>query len=533
MTQARRLLVNLLLILLALAIYGQTANHDFINLDDDRYVVLNPKVNTGLIPGNIAWAVTGTASSNWHPLTWLSHMLDVELFGLAPRGHHLVNVLLHTTNALLLFLLFQRLTGSLWRSALVAALFTAHPLHVESVAWVAERKDLLSTLLGLLTIHAYLQYVRKPGKSRYLPALLLFALGLMAKPMLVTLPVVLLLLDFWPLGRFGGTGSALRAVDGRDRGSISRLLGEKIPFTVLALASSIITLNVQRGSGAVKSTDLFTVPDRLTNAFVAYVSYIGDVLWPAGLAVYYPHRAGSLPAWSGAAAAALLGLVCVIALRQAGRRPHLLMGWLWYLVTLVPVIGLIQVGTQARADRYTYLPLTGLFVAVAWSLPRPRQGRLRASALAALAALTVGLFACSARIQAGYWKDSITLLSHALDVVSGGHPAQAPPRSMILYFNLGNAYSERGRHEKAIAAYTLAIADYSWHHNIHYNLGNSYAALGQHRQAVRAYEKAVELAPDFVDAYYNLGNSYLMLGMSRESSRAFARAAALENKAGQ
>jgi len=533
MTQGRRLFVNLLLILLVLGIYGQTAGFDFINLDDDVYVVLNPRVNTGLSPGTIAWAFTGTAGGNWHPVTWLSHMLDVQLFGLAPRGHHLVNVLLHATNALLLLLLLQRLTGSLWRSALVAALFTAHPLHVESVAWVAERKDVLSTLLGLLAILAYLGYARKPEKARYLLALGLFTLGLMAKPMLVTLPAVLLLLDFWPLGRYGGIGAAPRNAGGRGRVPLGRLLGEKIPFVVLALGSGIITLGVQSRGGAVKSTDLFSLQDRLANALVAYVSYIGDMLWPTGLAVYYPHPAGSLPAWAGMAAAGVLGLVCAAVLQQAGRRPHLAVGWFWYLATLVPVIGFIQVGTQARADRYTYLPLTGLFIALAWSLPRPRRGAARAYAFAVLAAMAVGLLALGARVQTGYWKDSVTLLSHALDVVSGGRPTQAPPRSMLLYFNLGNAYSDRAQHAQAIESYKLAIADYPWHAKIYFNLGNSYAALGQHREAVTAYQKAVELAPDFADAYFNLGDSYLMLGLGQESARAIAQATALEKKAGQ
>jgi hypothetical protein len=427
-TRRTTLLAGALLALLAVALYAPTARHGFVNLDDDAYVVLNPRVNAGLRAANVAWAFTGTACSNWHPLTWISHMLDVQLYGLMPRGHHLTNVALHAANTVLLLLLWRGLTGSLWRSALVAALFAVHPLHVESVAWIAERKDLLSTLLGLLAALAYLGHLRRPRPVAHALALCLFALALMAKPMLVTLPLLLLVLDVWPLGRLGGPA-------GR-RAALRRLVVEKAPWAALSLGSAAITLSVQSASGAVRPGDVFPVSERLANALVSGVAYAGAALWPARLAVYYPHPGGSLPAWQGAVAAALLAAASAAAWRAARRRPHLAAGWLWFLLSLAPVIGIVQVGTQARADRYTYLPLTGLFVALAWSLPRAARAPRSARRTAASAAAVVALLALAARIQTAYWRDSLTLLGRALDVVSDGHPGQAPPRSMLLLFNL-------------------------------------------------------------------------------------------------
>jgi hypothetical protein len=422
----RAVVLALLLAAATAALLWPAGGFAFLNYDDNQYLTLNPRVTPGLTLDGAAWAFTSVGYAfNWHPLTWLSHMADVSLFGLDPRGHHLVNVLLHAANAALLFALLRALTGALWAPALVAALFAAHPLHVESVAWVSERKDLLSTLLGLATLAAYLRHLRRPGRWSLLPALAAFVLGLLAKPMLVGLPLLMLVLDFWPLGRL--------------RGPRARRLLEKLPFLALAAAAAGVTYVAQLRGGALKGLQEVGLPVRAANALVAYVWYAAKALWPAGLTIFYPYPdpAGEGFWWRALAAALGLGLVTAAALRLARRAPYVLAGWLWYVATLLPVVGLVQAGLQAVADRYTYLPLAGLFLAAAWGGAAAAPRRRRAAALAPVAcALALAAFAGAARAQLGVWRDSVALFEHALAVTQDNFVAE---------LNLSAALREQGR----------------------------------------------------------------------------------------
>jgi hypothetical protein len=374
----RELLISLLLICITLALYGQVLNHQFVYFDDTLYVTENRHIQEGLTLESVIWALTATDISYWQPMTLFSLVLDYEIFGLNPRGFHLTNLLLHTLNALFLFLVLRRMTGSLWQSAFVATLFAIHPLNVESVAWVVERKNVLSTFFWMLTMLSYVYYSERPSLSRYLLTLLLFALGLMAKPMLVTLPFVLLLLDYWPLGRLqlGDLGKNLEPQSHRETQSgsqgslVFRLVLEKVPFFVFSMGSIYMSLwSVQSPGSVATNTVMMSMSLRFTNALVSYVSYIGKMIWPRNLAVFYPPPE-ILPWWQAVAAAFFLILVSVLVLRQLRRRPYLLMGWLWYLGTLIPVIGLVQVGLwPALADRFVYVPLVGLFIIAAWGVP--------------------------------------------------------------------------------------------------------------------------------------------------------------------
>ncbi len=453
----RELIVCLLLLSVTLAVYWQIGDHQFTNYDDTLYVTDNPHVKPGLAGGSVIWAFTATEEANWHPLTWLSHMVDCQLFGLRPRGHFLTSLFLHLANVLLLFAVLKRMTGALWRSAFVSALFALHPLHVESVAWVAERKDVLSTLFWLLTMLAYARYVERPTRARYVLTLVAFTLGLMAKPMLVTLPFVLLLLDYWPLDRmaYGGKGddppkrTRKRTHSCEQRLPLSRLVWEKIPFFALAAISSVVTFSFQQRAGAMADMEIFPLSSRIANALVSYLRYMGKIIWPSDLAVLYPHPGTSLPLWWGAAAGlALLGLSILVVL-VIRRRPYLAVGWLWYVGTLVPVIGLVQVGVQAYADRYTYVPLIGLFIMIAWGVPDlvGRWAQTR-TVLAVLAATALAALTACTWIQLGYWKDSVSLFTHTLQVTT---------KNYVAHNNLGNALADRGEVEAAISQYTEAL----------------------------------------------------------------------------
>ncbi len=380
-------LFSSILIVITLAVYMQAGNHQFLNYDDDAYVTINPHVASGITGRNIMWAFTSIEASNWHPITWLSHMADVQFYGLNPRGHHLTNVAIHTASALLLFLLLLRLTACLWQSFFVAALFALHPLHVESVAWVAERKDVLSAFFWFLTLFFYYEYVAKRKTSSYILALFSFVLGLMSKPMLVTLPIVMLLMDFWPLGRYRHEqrGEDLREHLGR---SIALII-EKIPFFVCSLFSGLITIYAQRTTGAMSSLDLVPLWLRIKNALLAYVSYIGKTVWPQDLAVLYPFP-HSIPLWQAVGSLFVLIFLSASVFRAGRRHPYLVTGWFWFLITLVPVVGIIQVGSQSMADRYTYIPLTGLFIMAAWGVPDLTRGlRHRRVLLAVLAGAAI------------------------------------------------------------------------------------------------------------------------------------------------
>jgi tetratricopeptide (TPR) repeat protein len=434
-TSGRRLplLLGAALAFLTLAAWLPALQNGFINLDDPYYVTTNPQVRPGITRGGLAWAMTAKVASNWHPLTMLSHILDCQLFGLDPAGHHATSLLLHLANALLLFEVLRRMTGAAGRSAAVAALFAVHPTHVESVAWVAERKDVLSALFWLLAMGAWARYARAPAIGRYLLVALLMILGLMAKPMVVTLPFALLLLDIWPLDRL--------------RLGWRRLLIEKLPLLALSAASSLITLRYQETSLA--PLDVVPWSLRAANALVSYVAYLGKIFLPRHLAVFYPIPL-AIPAWKVAGAALLLAALTALAVWRARWEPWLLTGWLWFLGTLVPVIGLVQVGRQAMADRYTYIPSIGLFLAVVWSVAW--FWRSHRAALATVSAIVILALAAVTRVQIGYWSDSATLFRHALAVTGDDN--------YLAHIGLGKALMAEKDWNGAAEQFRAALALY-------------------------------------------------------------------------
>ncbi|HEY5975234.1 MAG TPA: tetratricopeptide repeat protein, partial [Geobacteraceae bacterium] len=432
-------------------------------------------------------------ASNWHPLTWLSHLLDVQLFGLAPGRHHLASVLLHTANTLLLAHLLTRLTSRPVASALAALLFAIHPLHVESVAYVAERKDVLSSFWGLLAMLAYVRYTEYPSWQRQLPVVLCFLLSLLAKPMLVTLPFLLLLLDWWPLQRLRPGG----------RASLGRLLGEKLPLFALTAASCVITYQAKAGGGSVASLATSSLAANLANALVTYGRYLVMTIWPIGLAAFYPFPA-QLPTWQVTVTGLLLTTVTVTVILAGRRRPYLAVGWFWYLGTLVPVIGIVRVGEQAMADRYTYLPLVGIFIMVVWLaadlVARRPAGR---SLAVALTLLTVTPLLVLCQRQIGTWRDSFTLFSHAATVTSG---------NWLAHHNLGVALMDRRRYDDALAQFDLALALKPDYKNAYFNRGNVYFNLANRDLTIAAYQEAIRLDPNYVSARRNLIKAYLRWG---------------------
>ena len=544
--------ICLLLTFVTIGVYWPVARHAFINFDDPDYVSGNPRVQAGLTPGSVQWAFTSFYASNWHPLTWLSHMLDCEIYGLRAGGHHVTSLLFHIANSLLLFGLLKRLTGALWRSALVAALFALHPLHVESVAWVSERKDVLSAFFFMLTLGAYARYaeVQSPGADAprtthhapptpppasrftfhvsrfYILSLFFFALGLMSKPMLVTVPFVLLLLDYWPLGRFR-LPTAGHSLSSTGQGpTLKRLIIEKIPFFVLSAVSCVLTFLVQRACGAMTSLDKNPFELRLANALVAYARYLGKTLWPSKLAVFYPYTQLSLDSWQVMGAALLLLVATVALVLAVKKHPCLLIGWLWFLGILVPVIGLVQVGKQSLADRYTYLPHIGLFILVAWgaaavvarigfALASPRIGntqhasRFTFHAFSIVAALLV-LIGCgilTAR-QVSYWRDTKTIFQHAVAVTS---------RNFVAYAVVGNALFEEGKSPEAIAQCQKAleiVPDYPEAHN---TLGNIYGKQGKYAEAIASYRLAAEADRTYADPRNGMGDILVKQGKYAEA----------------
>src|SRR5215831_11152218 len=427
------LLVCLGLVAVTWAVFGQTLTHDFVNFDDHVYVYENPLVIRGVSPEGIIGAFTHTHARNWHPLTTVSHMLDCQLYGLKAGGHHLTNVILHTISVVLLFLVLKQMTDGLWQSAFVATLFAIHPLHVESVAWIAERKDVLSAVFFMLTLAAYTRYARAPSAIRYLLVALLFALGLMSKPMLVTVPFLLLLLDYWPLSRIETHRSEVRR-------RLPTLLKEKIPFLALSTFSCIATLFAQRqGPSAIDQLPFLW---RLENAFVTYVTYVWQMLWPARLAVFYPHPNDRLPLLQVTGALALLVATSLVVISLRRTKPYLVTGWLWYLGMLVPVIGVVQVGEQAHADRYTYLPQIGLYIMIAWTVGDllVESTRLRRVLVGVIAAMAVASLGARAFGQTAYWKNSETLWNHALAVTG---------ENDVAHNNLGFLFLRRGELDKA------------------------------------------------------------------------------------
>ena len=476
-------LVCLALIVITLATFFGVRRFDFTNYDDPEYVTRNPHVTRGLSFEGIRWAFTTFHVSNWHPVTWVSHMVDCELFGLDAGAHHVVNLILHLANAVLLFLLLWRLTGEVWPPAFVAALFAWHPQHVESVAWIAERKDLLSALFGLLAMHAYAGWVRDRRRGQFALVAAAFVLSLLAKPMLVTLPFVLLLLDLWPLGRMKTAWTPASAAPRTLQ--LSRLLLEKGLLFAATLALCVVTLAAQR-SEAMRSVQEVSLGSRLGNALVSYFTYLIKTFWPVDLAVFYPLRL-DVPVLEGLVALLVLGGISFAVWKLRGSRPYLLVGWLWFVGMLVPVIGLVQVGGQARADRYTYLPLVGVFIMLAWG------GRdvLRACRLPAKPAAIVVvalLIACATltRLQLGHWRNSESLFRHALEIM---------PDNAVAHINLGSVFEQAGHADEAQLHYREALRIDPHRAQAHNNLANVLDAAGRFAEAVPHYEEAIRLRP--------------------------------------
>jgi tetratricopeptide (TPR) repeat protein len=576
-------LIYLFLTAAALIAFWQVNQCDFVDLDDPLYVAKNIHIRDGITTQAIRWAFTTGYAGNWHPVTWMSHMLDVQLFGLKPRWHHLTNLLFHIANTLLLFFVFHRMTKAPWKSAFVAGLFALHPLHVESVAWISERKDVLSTFFWMLTMGAYIYYVEhrtEDGRQRtgdgekwtsilrfpssvfrYSAVLVFFALGLMAKPMLVTLPFVLLLLDYWPLERLDQKKSARQTrteASRRGAGSGEReplsakkrkgksdkmrsgqgmvkeeepsdhkyqwalvrpLLREKIPLFALAALSCIVTYVVQQKGGAVASIGAFSPGVRIANAFVSYIVYIGKTIWPVNLAVYYPHP-GLRPIWQALGAVLLLIAVTISVIRTAKRLPYLTMGWLWFTGTLVPVIGIVQVGGQAMAERYTYIPLIGLFVMATWGITDllkkwqpthpPRKETLFASSSLVLLSLLI-----VTRAQVGYWRNDIALYDHSLKV--------AGP-SDVIHCSRGIAYGKLGNYAQAISDFDRAIEINPKYADAYNGRGVAYGERGNYRQAISDFDRTIEIDPEYADAYNNRGATYGKLGAQRQAISDYDRA---------
>ncbi|MBW2491193.1 MAG: tetratricopeptide repeat protein [Deltaproteobacteria bacterium] len=527
-----KIAISLLLILAIIMTYGQVKNFDFVGYDDQDYVTENSQIRKGLTVKGIAWAFTSFYSANWHPLTWISHMLDCELYGLNPMGHHWTNLIFHMLNAILLFLVLERMTGAIWRSAFVAALFALHPLHVESVAWVSERKDVLSTFFGLLSIAAYCRYVKKTSTKYYILTIVLLSIGLMAKPMLVTFPFLLLLLDFWPLNRFHHKDDVLlqsEKGDHFDFKGIQRLILEKIPFFIPVVLSCALTFFAQKSEGAVQALGGLSLKNRIANALVSYAKYVLKMFWPSKLAVFYPHPRDTLPAWQIVGAALLITCACFLALRAAKKYPYIVIGLFWYLGTLVPVIGFVQVGAQAMADRYTYIPLIGLYIIVAWGvLDLFRKWHYRKIYLSVFAILILSALTAKTFFQIRHWKNSITLFEHAIRVTENNYKAhnnlaiasepidldraifhykealKINPKFATAHGNLGLALCRKGNYEEAVSYFAKALEINPQKTNTRMDLANVLFLQEKPEQAISQYREILNIDPENANAHYNL-----------------------------
>jgi len=504
------ILLGALLVLATLLLYGPVTHHEFLMFDDAPYVFQNIHVNTGLNLDNAIWAFTSFHSWNWHPLTWISHMADCQLFGLNSGPHHLVNVVLHAANVLLLFLLLQKATGAVWRSFLVGALFAVHPLNVETVAWVAERKSLLCTLFSLLTIAAYGWYARRPDWKKYLVIVAAFALALMSKPMAVSLPLVLLLLDYWPLERYE---------DLPFRSKWMRLSIEKLPLLLMSAASSTVTMVAERSGGAVVDTSVLPLSLRLGNAIVSYVAYIGKTFWPAKLAVFYPHPWHSLP-WSDVIAAAVIFVAITMAVLYFHRARYLAMGWFLFVVTLIPVIGIIQVGSQAMADRYAYIPCIGLFIIIAWGLGSIVHATALPRVVPAVAALCLILaFVAATTRYLRYWQSGVKLFTQTR-IVAG-----RPDFRIDVY--LADAMLYAGRDDEAFQYYREACVLLPSYAPCHFGMANILFKRRQLRNALEEYQLAGRLADSkdmALSCLINSGETLLSLGDYETADMKFAAA---------
>lgn len=491
------------LVLMTLAVFLQTGRHEFVNYDDNLYVTENPYVQNGVSPKSLTWAFTTNYTGNWIPLTWLSLMIDATLYGDDAGAFHLSNVALHAANVLLLFAALRQMTGENWKCAFVAALFAVHPLHVESVAWISERKDVLSTLFGVISIWAYARYAQKGSIACYLTSLGAFAFSLLSKQMLVTLPFVFLLLDYWPLDRLSAA---------TPQPNWRRLVVEKMPFFALAAVFSGIAFLVQQSEGNVSPLDELPFHIRVGNALLVYVIYLRKAILPYDLAVFYPHPGHEIPWVAVSGAAVFLSIITLVAVALARRRPYLIVGWLWYLGTALPVIGLVQIGDQQMADRYTYVPLIGCFVAVAWLVPALSQAGVWQRFFLPVAAIAIlAAFMTAAIRQTAFWQNSVSLFQHALDVTDD--------QSFLVHYNLGNMLLERGRVDEAVRHFEKALDIAPNDSRPHHNLGVILDGRGQTDEALAHYQAAVRIDPRDSRAQINLG---IALQRSGETTQAMS-----------
>jgi tetratricopeptide (TPR) repeat protein len=524
----QRYAFSLLLIVLTIALYYPVKSHPFVNYDDNVYVTDNLHVKSGLSWDTVSWAFVTYDAGNWHPVTWLSHALDFELYDLNPAGHHQTSLLLQVLNALLLFWVLQRATGFAGRSFMVAALFAVHPINVESVVWISERKTLLSMLFFLLALGAYRWYVGKPGIARYATVAVLFALGLMAKPQIITLPFVLLLWDYWPLRRMSFASDPAPAANDVPAAfpakSFRSLVEEKIPLFAIAIASAAMTMKAQRAAGAVVPLGMYPLSVRLSNAIVSYVSYLVKAIWPTHLAPMYPHPGGSLRAWQVYGALLVLMVVSMWVIDHRRRR-YLLVGWLWFVGTLVPMIGLVQVGRQAMADRYAYLPLIGVFLMVCWAVADySEEKHLPAVVLPACGAVVLLALAITARQQIGYWADNVTLWTHTIEVTAPNYVAQD---------DLGGALMERKQLEGAIPHFREAAEIHPIDPISNFNIAFYDQQHGNLQEAIEGYKKAIILTtstPLKIKAMNNMGFAYRNLGDDEQAQACFAAARKLQGQ---
>lgn len=496
-----KIIIIVVLFVSTLFVYGQTARSGFVYYDDDEYVAENARVQGGLTAENMRWAFTAAYAGTWQPLVWISYMAEAECFGMAPAAFHITNAAIHFFNSILVFVVFAGMTGMLRRSAVVALLFAVHPLHVESVAWIAGRKDVLCAFFGLAATGAYAWYAARPGTGRYIAVMVCFALGLMAKPMILTLPFVFLLLDFWPLGRMRARGACaggklpVRVLFFSDN---KKVLLDKIPLLVLVVISAVITYQVQQKAGAVASADIFPLPARIGNALTAYTAYLRKTLWPFDLAVFYPHP-GMPPVWQWAGAVSLLTAITGIVFYFRRSAPWAAIGWFWFTGTLVPVIGIVQIGSHAMADRFAYIPNIGLYLIIAWSVPALVTGRLGQRAAGAGAAIFIILMAVLAARQASCWRDAEALFRRTLAVTGD---------NVVAYHQLGKTLAKKGEYTEARRHLESALRLYPNFAEAHNNLGNVLAAHGDLKRAETHYKRAIAIDPEDAEAYNNLGVAF-------------------------
>ena len=574
-------LIIIFLIFASFIVYSRILNNGFVNFDDNEYITENNHIKSGINQESIKWALSTTYCTYWHPLTWLSHMLDWSLFKDHAGGHHLISLLLHIGSVIFLFFFLNKMTKNLWSSAFAAALFALHPLRVESVAWAAERKDVLSMFFGLASIYAYACYAESSKLSKYFLCLILFALGLMAKPMLVTLPFVLLLLDYWPLGRWqkvlnsvnmqvvNNTFPVKNEIENCNVNSliekeislpvksssrlIGRLLWEKAPFIFLTIISSIVTFWAQNKNGALPSMELLPFPTRIANTIISYVSYLGKIFWPVKLAVFYPY-AHSFPFWQILISCFILTGITIIVIYAIKKLPFLFVGWFWYLGTLIPGIGLVQAGMQAMADRHTYLPSIGIAIMLAWGIPLLFSCEdIRKKILFPAGITVLAILAVLTWRQCGYWKNSIDLSNHALQVTKDNATAhnnrgaayyklgqyqlsiedynsaiRLKPDFVDAYNNRGSAYDNLGQYQRAVEDFNRTIRLRTDYAVPYYNRGNTYLKLGQYQLAIEDFNEAIRLKPDYVDAYNSRGVAYDKLGQYLLAIEDFNRAIRLQ-----